>query len=165
MERAGSNEQDVVGAYHSITRVDGRAFNDWQNVALHPFAGDVGAVPAFAPSDLVDLIEEDDARILDPVDRHARDLVHVNEALLLFLNQVFKRLVDFHFPLLGTLAEDVRQHVFNVDVHLLYALIANDFEGREIAFAGFDFDDAIVELTLTQLLAKFLASARVRIAR
>ena len=74
---------------------------------------------AFAAGDLVDFVEEDDAGILHAVDRGARDLIHVNQALLFFLDQVLERLVDLHLPLLGALAEDVGQHVLDVDVHLL----------------------------------------------
>ena len=68
VERAGRNEQDVIGAHHAVLRVHGRAFDDRQNVALHAFAADVRALRAFAPGDLVDLVDEDDARLLDAID-------------------------------------------------------------------------------------------------
>src|SRR5271165_35201 len=61
VERAGGDEQDVIGAHHSVARVHGRAFHDRQNVALHAFARNVRPMAAFAPGDLVDLVEEDDA--------------------------------------------------------------------------------------------------------
>ena len=38
VERAGGDEQNVVGANHAVARVDGGAFDDRQNVALHAFA-------------------------------------------------------------------------------------------------------------------------------
>ena len=117
---------------------------------------------AFATGNLVDLVEENDARVLDAINRHARDLVHIDQALLFFLNQVFECLADFHLPLLRALAEDVGQHVFDIDVHLLDALIGNDFEGWERFFTYVDFDHAVVELAFTQLLAQFFASAGVR---
>ena len=43
----------------------------------------------------------------------ARDLVHVDQALLFFLDQVIEGLVDLHLPLLGALAEEVGQHVLD----------------------------------------------------
>ena len=101
--------------------------------------------------------------LLDALDGHARDLVHVDQALLFFLDQVFEGLVDLHLPLLGALAEDVGQHVLDVDVHLLDALVGDDFEGREIALAHVDFDHAVVELAFAQLLAQFLAGAALRL--
>ena len=61
VERARGDEQNVVGAHHAVARVDRGAFDDRQNVALHAFAADVGAVPAFASGDFVDFVEEDDA--------------------------------------------------------------------------------------------------------
>src|SRR5579864_2500456 len=47
-------------------------------------------------------------------------------------------LVYLHLPLLGALPKDVRQHVFDIDVHLLDALVRNDFERWEVAFADVD---------------------------
>jgi len=73
------------------------------------------------------------------------------------LNEIFKGLVDLHLPLLGALAEDVGEHVFEIDVHLFNALVGDDFEGWEIAFASFDFDGAIVELAFAKLLTEFFA--------
>ena len=87
VEGAGGHEQNVIGAHEAVTRVDGGAFDDGQDVALHAFAADVGAVAALAAGDLVDLVEEDDAAALDAFQGHARDLVHVDELLLFFLDR------------------------------------------------------------------------------
>jgi hypothetical protein len=86
-------------------------------------------------------------------------MVHVDQALFLFLDQVLERLVHLHLPLFCPLAEDVRQHVFDVDVHLLHALIREDLERRKIALANIDFHHAVIELALAQLLPEFLARA------
>ena len=51
-------------------------------------------------------------------------LVHIDQALLFFLDQVFEGFADLHLPLLGALSEDVGQHVLDVDVHLFHALVA-----------------------------------------
>ena len=69
VKRAGRDEEDVIGPHHAVLRVDGRAFDDRQDVALHALAADVRAVPAFASGDLVDLVDEDDAGLLDALDR------------------------------------------------------------------------------------------------
>ena len=73
VERAGGDEQDVIGLHHPVLRVDRRAFDDRQDVALHAFAADVRALAAFAAGDLVDLVDEDDAGLLHALDRGARD--------------------------------------------------------------------------------------------
>src|SRR6476661_8321099 len=116
-----------------------------------------------AAGNLIDIVEENDASVFHAVDRHTRDLVHIDEPLLLFLDQVLERLVDLHLPLLSALAKDVRQHVFDVDVHLLYALVRDNFERRKIALASFDFYGAVVKLAFAQLLAKFLTGPGIRI--
>ena len=160
VERPGGNEQDMVGAHHAVARVDRGAFDDGQNVALHAFARDVRPVAAFAPGDLVDLVEEDDARVLHPLDGDALYLVHIDQALLFFLDEVFEGLADLHLPLLGALAEDVGQHVFHVDVHLFDALVGDDLERRERLLAHVELNHALVELAFAQLLAQLLAGAR-----
>src|ERR1700722_3652743 len=58
VERARGDKQNVVGADHPVAGIDGGAFNDRQNIALHSLAGNVGAVAAFAPGDLVDFVDE-----------------------------------------------------------------------------------------------------------
>ena len=65
-----------------------------QEVPLHALARDVRPVDALAPRDLVDLVEEDDARRLRALDGLARDLLLVDEARLLLLAQHLARLGD-----------------------------------------------------------------------
>src|ERR1700688_58754 len=113
----------------------------------------------FAARDLIDFVQKNNARVFYLIDGRARHLLHVDEALLFFLNQIFERLVDFHLPLFGPLAEDVRQHVLQIDVHLFDALIRDDLEGRKITLASFNFDGAVVEFAFAQLLPQFLSRA------
>src|ERR1700689_2991300 len=120
---------------------------------------------AFTACNLVNLIEENDAGIFDPVNGDAGDLIHVYQPLLFFLDQILEGLIDLHFALLGALAEDVGQHVFDVDVHLLDALIGDDFERGEIAFADVNLNRAVVEFAFAQLLAQLFAAAGGGIAR
>ena len=43
VERSGGDEQNVVGAHETVARVDGGAFHDGQDVALHALAAHVRA--------------------------------------------------------------------------------------------------------------------------
>src|ERR1035438_9894612 len=157
VKRARGDEENVVGANHAIARVDRSALDNRENVALHAFARNIRTtMTTFAPGDLVDFIEEDDAGVFDAVDGSALDLLHIDQALLFFLDQVFKGLVDLHLPLLGALPEDVGEHVLEIDVHLFDALVRDDFKRGKITLASFDFDGAVVELALAQLLPQFL---------
>jgi len=88
----------------------------------------------------------------------------IDQALLLFLDQVLKGLADLHLPLLGALAEDVGQHVLHVDVHLLHALVGDDLEGGHRFLAHIQLHYALVEFALAQLLPQLLARARARLA-
>jgi len=56
-------------------------------------------------------IEEDDAGVFHSVDGDARDLLHVDQALLFFLIRYSKAFVNFIFRFFGALAEDVG-HMF-----------------------------------------------------
>ena len=68
VKRAGGDEQDVIGPHHAVLGVDRGAFDDRQDVALHALAAHVRPVTAFAAGDLVDLVDEDDAGLLDALD-------------------------------------------------------------------------------------------------
>ena len=159
VERAGRDEEDVVGADHAVARVDRGAFDDRKNVALHAFARNVGAVAGFAAGDFVDLVDEEDAHLLDAIDGDARDLVHVDEAIFFFLDEVIEGLGDRHLALLFLLAEHAGEHVLDVDVHFLDALIGDDFEGGHRALADLDFDEALIELAFAELNAELVARA------
>src|SRR5262249_58621197 len=63
VERAGRDEEDVVRADDAVLGGDRRALDDRQEVALDALAADVRTVAAFPPGDLVELVEEDDARV------------------------------------------------------------------------------------------------------
>ena len=77
MERAGGDEQDVVGLDRAMLGRNGGAFDQRQQVALHALARDVAAMTVLAYAYLVDLVEEHDAVVLDRVDRLQHQLVAV----------------------------------------------------------------------------------------
>src|SRR5262249_33828065 len=88
VECPGGDKENVIGTYETIARIDGSPFHNWQNVALHAFPADVWAVSAFATRDLIDLVEKDNSAVLDPLHGKSRHLIHIDEFLLLFLNQI-----------------------------------------------------------------------------
>ena len=64
MKRAGRDEQHMIRLHRPVLGRDGGAFNQRQQIALHPLAGDIAAAhPAFAGArtNLVNLIQEHDA--------------------------------------------------------------------------------------------------------
>ena len=75
MERAGSDEQDMVGAGHAVLGIDRGAFDQQQQVALHAGARDIGAADFGAGRDLVDLVEEYDAVLFDVGNRFLLQLL------------------------------------------------------------------------------------------
>src|SRR5215470_5004562 len=119
---------------------------------------------AFAAGDLVDLVQEYNAGIFHAINCRAGDLIHVDQALLFFLNQILKGLIDLHLPFLASLTEDVRQHVLDVDVHLFDALVGNDLERGETSLTNVQLYHALVELALAKLLAELLPSPALRFA-
>jgi hypothetical protein len=87
VEGAGGEEEDVVGAHHAVLGRDRRPLDDRQQVPLHPLAGDVRPAAAFAPGDLVDLVEEDDAALLHPVAGLPGHLLAVDQLVGLLLDE------------------------------------------------------------------------------
>src|SRR6266566_386496 len=151
------DEQDVIRANHAVACVNGGAFDDGQNVALHAFPRDVRAVAGFAAGNLIDFIDEDDAHLFGALNGHARDLVHVQQLVFFFLDQVFESVGHAHFAFFLLLAEHAGKHVLDVDVHLLDALVGDDFERGHGAFADFEVHHALIELAFAELRAEFFA--------
>src|ERR1700730_10934587 len=149
----------MIGAHHAVTGVYRGAFDNGQDVALHALAGDVGAMAAFAPGDLVDFINEDDAHLLGALGGDARHVIHVDELIFFILNQVIEGLGRGHLSFLLLLAEKAGKHVLDVDVHLLDALVRDDLERGHGALAHLDFDHALVEFAFPQLDTELVAGA------
>src|SRR5256885_1729583 len=157
VKSARRDEKDVIGADHAVACVDGGAFDNGQNVALHAFARDIRAMAGFASGHLIDLIDKDDAHLLGALHGHAGDLVHVQQLVFFLLNQVFESVGDAHFAFFLLLAEHAGKHVLDIDVHLLDALIGDNFERWHGAFADFEVDHALVEFAFAKLEAQLFA--------
>ena len=134
------------------------AFDQRQQIALHAFAGDIAAAALFgARADLVDLVEEDDAVVLDRLDRLAHDGVIVEQLVGFFGDQRIMRGGHGHAARRGAaahLAEDVAE----IEHAHLRARHAGNLEGRRpAAFAHLQFDFLVVEFAVAQLLAEAFA--------
>ena len=121
---ARGDEKDVVRLHHPVFRLHGRPFHERQEVALHAFARDVGASPRpLLAGDLVDLVEEDDARLLRAPDGLFGHGGLVGERVALARHEERTRVGHRkpHFPLFRR-AEQVRKHSRQVKPHLFHAL-------------------------------------------
>ena len=113
----------------------------------------------FASGDFVDLVDENDAHLFGALNRGARHLVHIQQLVLFFLNQIFESIGHAHLAFLFLLAKHAGEHVLDVDVHLLHALIGDDFKGRHGALAHLEINHALIELPFAQLRAQLFAGA------
>ncbi len=145
------DEEDMVGPHHAVLGRHRRAFHDRQEVALHPFARDVGSMSALAPRDFVQLVEEDDAGVLGPANGLAHRLVHVDQLLRLLLGEETPGLPDFEAAPAGFPRHEVGQHVLDVDADLLHSLPGEDLEHGPGLGLDIDLDLPLVELARTKL--------------
>src|SRR4029077_4521181 len=95
---------------------------------LHAFARYVWSVTGLTPGNFIDLVDEDDAHLLGALGGNARNVIHIDELAFFFLDQIIERLRHRHFSLFLLLPEKAGEHVLNVDIHLLDALIGDDFK-------------------------------------
>jgi len=65
VESARCNEQNMIGFDHAVLGVNGATFDQWQQIALHAFAGHVCTTGLSAAGYFVDFIEEHNAGLLD----------------------------------------------------------------------------------------------------
>ena len=158
MEGARGDEQDVVRAYHAVLGVDGRAFDQRQQVALHAGARDVGAAGLRTRGDLVDLVEEDDAVLLDVLDGLLFQLVFVDQLGRFLLDQQLQGFLDLDLARLLALPAHARKHGLDLFRHFFHARRRHDFHLRA-RFGQFQLDFLVIELALAQALAEGLARA------
>jgi len=129
VEGARRDEENVVRAHETVARIDRGAFHNRQDVPLHALAAHVpGRVPISRPA-----ILSISSRKMIPLDSTRSSAARVTcsmsiELLLLFLHQVIQSLGHPHLALPRLLAEQVGQHVFQVDAHVLDALVGGDLE-------------------------------------
>ena len=156
MKGTGSDEQDVIGADHAVLGGDRRALHQRQKVALHALARDVGAARFLARCDLVDLIEENDAVLLDPVDRNGAQVFLVDALAGFLVGQQFERILDGHLARLLLVTCKPGKHALELLGHILHARRTHDVHlGSWLR--DFDLDLGRIEQPFAKPLAKGLA--------
>ena len=156
VEGAAGNEQDVVGLHHAVLGADRRSFDERQQVALDALTRHVGAVTVGAGGDLVDLVEEDDAVLLDHPQRLGFHLLVVHQLGGLLVGKQLHRFADLELAGFLLPATDVLEHALELAGKLFHARRREDF-GAHPGHSHLDLDFLVVQLTFAQLLAEFLA--------
>ena len=104
---------------------------------MYSLPADLGTLPRFSSSDLVNFVDKNDARVFHPVQSLAGHLFHINESGFLLHNEVLDGFLDGHLALSFPCPQDTGQQVSDVDVHLLDALTRDDLEGGEATLWNF----------------------------
>ncbi len=160
MKCAAGDEQDVVGLDHPVLGRDRRALDQRQQIALHALARHVGALHFLAAGDLVDLVEEDDAVLLDVVERLGLELVVVDQLAGFLVDQRLQRLADIHFLQLALAARHLLEHALDLAGQVFHARGRENLHLRRHR-RELDLDLLVVELAFAQHLAEFLARGRI----
>src|SRR5689334_14939125 len=115
MERTGRDEENMVRLDRAMLGVDGGALDQRQQVALHALARDIGSAQPFPAGDLVDLVEEHDAILLDRANGFLNELVAVEQLVGLLIDEDAVRLVHRNPSRLGAPATDLSENVADID--------------------------------------------------
>ena len=113
-----------------------------------------------AARDLVDLVQEHDAVLLDRGERLRLDLVVVEELRRFFVGQRLHRVGDGHLAQLAPRAAHLLEHALELARELLHARRRHDLHLRRQQ-RHLDLDLLVVEPALAQHLAEFLPRRRV----
>ena len=111
-----------------------------------------------ARGDLVDLVEEDDAVLLDVLQRCGLDFLVIDQARGLLVSQRLHRFGDFHLAHALLAAADVLEHALDLLRQVFHAGRSEDFHAG-LGCGDLDLDFLVVEFPLAQLLAKLLPRA------
>ncbi len=144
-EGSRRDEQDVVGSDRAIPGVHGGPLEDREQVALHPLTAHVRSAVGGGAADLVDLVDEDDARILDHVDRVVVDAVHVDEAIRLLVDEHVAGLRDGHELLALARRGKLREEVGEGDADLLEPGPGEPLEGGLKRLVDLDLEGRVLQ--------------------
>src|SRR5471032_1738705 len=154
VERAGGDEQDVVGLDHAQLGVDGAAFDQRQQVALHAFAGHIDAARVAALGHFVDFVDEHDTVLLDRFQGLGLQLFFVDQATGFFIAHQFQRFLDLELAAFLLALAHVGKQALQLVGHFFHARWRGDIDARH--FGDFDFDLLVIQLTFAQALAEQL---------
>ena len=152
MEGTGGHEEDVVGLHLAVLGLDGRAFDDREDVALHAFSGNVGTAGGTAACDLVDLIDEDDAAFFGVVDGFVFDDFHIDHLIGSGFREDALRVADGDFLLFHLLWHHGGEHHGN-----LIRLFVIGVPRISFLF-HFDLDHTVVKVAVSDARLKVLSS-------
>src|SRR5262245_12566276 len=140
---------------------NGRALDQPQQVTLHDLSRYIGANTPIAGADLVDLVEENNAVVLNRADRFLYQLVLVQQLVGLLVNQDLVGLLDSDAPGLSATSSEFAENVAYRDCAHLGPRDPGDLEHRHAARRLYlNIDLFFVELARAQLLAKTVARRR-----
>ncbi|KAJ0343644.1 hypothetical protein COL154_014076, partial [Colletotrichum chrysophilum] len=106
-----------------------------------------------------DLVEEDDAVVLDQLDGFLNDHLVVDQLVGFLGHEDLEAVLDIDVTRLGAATERLAQHVVQIDHADLAAGHAGDLEGRHggAGVGDLDLDLLVVQFAVTQLLAEGIA--------
>src|SRR5690606_28482837 len=137
MESPRGDEEDEVRLYLAVLGCDGRALDQRQQVTLHAFAADVRAAAMFRTGgNLVDLVQEDDAVLLDRGNGLADHLLFVQQLVAFLRHQEVVAVGDRYAALAGAAAKGLSEDVVQVDHAHLGARHTGDVHGGELQAAA-----------------------------
>src|SRR5690349_18201238 len=142
--------------------VDGRSFDQRQQIALDALARDIGAAQAFAAGNLVSFVEENDAVLLDGANRFLHELLVIEQLVGFLVDENIVRFRHGHPPRFGAAAAKLAENVADIDgAHLCTRHTGNLKKGHaRRASLYLDFDFLVVDLSVAELLAEALARGR-----
>ena len=127
-----------------------------KQVALHALARHVAAVGVAAGGDLVDLVEENDAVLLDRFERLLLGVLVADQPSGFFLGQQLECLAHFQLAGLPAALPDVLEHALQLLRQVFHSRRGEDFHAGTDR-RDLDLDFLVVELAFAQHLAETLA--------
>src|SRR5258705_13066409 len=100
----------MVGLHWPVFGADGGALDERQEIALNALAAHIGADALGAGADLVDLVEKDDAVILDVLDRLLHDHVVVDELVGFLAEQNVEAVAHGDAARLGAVSKSLAEN-------------------------------------------------------
>lgn len=126
-----------------------------EQIALDPFAGNVGGTLLRTAGELVDFVNEHDAHLLHALTGEIGDLVLVHELGGLVLDEMTPRRADLHLLAVRLLREQLAERALHLIAELFHAGHAQHTDGLRL-FLHLELDLAVIKESLPEKLAQLL---------
>ncbi|MPM97180.1 hypothetical protein SDC9_144353 [bioreactor metagenome] len=147
MKSACTDKQNKVSFYRAVFCGDGAALNDWQNITLHTFTRDIGAIIITIPDNLINFIDKNNPVLLRFAQTNFLDLIHIDHFLSFLVCENLTRILYLNMTFFLLRRQKIAENIIDVNVHIIIHS-RHDTDGFGAVILYLDLDNLVFHLSI-----------------